>query len=303
MGLFLNLLLGFMAFASESTPREAKALFQNYEFKRSLAAWMELHQKSPGNWDYVKNVADLQLLLEGRANALETLRGFLGQQNKVLSPLQKQEVLKKIIELSELFLKEEAQTHYLQALSKAKLNEWNASLSPVTQAAALEPDNLKLLTLKHEIEKKTGLHDQAYETLKNIRMIDPLSIKPMERLAEAHIFHGKYLEAKSLLEQSDRASLSNRGKLALAVSLLESGDREEAQELIEPMVQNKKMELSQHPVTLWMAYRLALEDDPKSKETQMALKTFLTSSSETPRVLIDGWDPYRIGYYRSILAK
>jgi protein subunit release factor A len=91
--------------------------------------------------------------------------------------------------------------------------------------------------------------------------------------------------------------------MALGVSLWESGKKEEAHSLITEVSQYKKSELSHHPVILWMQYRIALEQSPESQETRAALKTFLKSSSDQERILIDGWDPYRVTDHRVTLAK
>jgi len=297
------LLFGLGAAAIGASKQQAEILFQKYEFKKSLAEWTELHTKFPQNWDYAKHVAQLQLLLEGRPKAYETLRKFLAQKDGGLVADHKNEVLKQIIEISETFLSEEAQSHYLQALSKTNLKEWNASLAPINQAAALEPENLKILFLKYEIEKHLALYTQAYETLKAIQKIDSVSIKTKERLAESHIYHGKFSDAETLLESIDPETLSNRGKTALAVSLWETGKKEEAQSLISEISQHKKLELSHHPVILWMLYRIDLEKSTDSYETRGALRNFLKSSTDKERVLIDGWDPYRLSDHRVVLAK
>lgn len=295
--------LVLLAQASEISSKQAEIFFQNYEFKKALTSWRELNQKSPKNWNYVEHVADLELLLEGRSKAQETLRSFLNQEQKTLSPFQKQEVAKKIIALSEVFLKEEAQSNYLQAVSKTKLKEWNASQAPVTQAAALEPDNVKILSLKYEIEKNLGLHDQAYESLKALQNIDTLSTKTRERLAESHFFHGRFSEAKLLLEQIDKSALSARSRLALAASMWELGEKDEAQEIVDQISLNKRLELSQHPVIFWLQYKKLADEPSESKAAQAALKLFLKASAEPERVLIDGWDPYRISYHRTTLTK
>ncbi|NBX76495.1 MAG: hypothetical protein EBQ92_08065 [Proteobacteria bacterium] len=295
---FFALLFGLAAIAAGASKQQAEAFFQKYEFKKSLAEWTELYRKFPNKWEYAKQVANLQLLLEGRPKAVETVRNFPSQQET--------EISKQIMELSEVFLSEEAQSHYLQALSKTNLNEWNASLSPIKQASALESDNLKILFLKYEIEKHLDLYDQAYETLKAIQKIDSFSIKTKERLAESHIYHGRFSEAESLLETIDRESLSSRGKLALGVSLWELGKKEKAESLIIEVSHLRKPELSHHPVTLWMLYRIASEeseDSQKSQDAKMALKVFLKSSGDEERLLIDGWDPYRLTDHRVALAR
>lgn len=294
MKVIIFLLSVSVAMATETPKQQADSFYRNYEFKKALAAWSELFEKSPTNWLYAKQVADLQFLLEGRAKAFETLRTFLPQ---------KPEAAKKILELAEIFVSEEAQTHYLQALSKTQIKEWNSALSPVTQAAAIEPTNLKILSLKYDIEKKMELHAQALETLKAIHKIDTVTPKTIERLAESLIFHGKFSEAKALLETLDPIRTSNRAKMALAVSLWELNKKEEAQELLLEITQNKRAELAHHPVTLWMMYRLALDETGDSKETKSAHKVFLKASAEEDKVLVDGWDPYRISHYRTILAK
>jgi len=297
------LLFGLVALATGASKQQAENLFQKYEFKKALSEWTELYRTFPNNWDYAKQVANLQLLLEGRPKAQETVRKFLTQQDNFLSSANKQEISKQIVELSEVFLSEEAQSHYLQALSKTNLKEWNSSLSPIKQASALESDNLKILSLKYEIEKYLDLHSQAYETLKSIQKLDSYSAKQKERLAESHIYHGKFSEAESLLETIDRGSLSSRSKMALGVSLWESGKKEEAESLIAEVSHLKKSDLAHHPVILWMLYRIALEQSPDSQDAPTALKAFLKASGDKERVLIDGWDPYRVTDHRVTLAK
>jgi hypothetical protein len=52
-----------------------------------------------------------------------------------------------------------------------------------------------------------------------------------------------------------------------------------------------------------MLYRIALEQSPDSQDAPTALKAFLKASGDKERVLIDGWDPYRVTDHRVTLAK
>ncbi|MFM8268799.1 MAG: hypothetical protein ACKN9V_01310, partial [Pseudomonadota bacterium] len=63
------LFLGLTVFEAQSAQQQAEAFFRNYEFKKALASWVALYEKSSGDWGVAKKVADLQLLLEGRAKA------------------------------------------------------------------------------------------------------------------------------------------------------------------------------------------------------------------------------------------
>jgi predicted Zn-dependent protease len=243
----------------------------------------------------------MEFLLQGRTQAIEGLRAFLKKNEKVLSVNQVQEIQKKIIELSETFISEEGQVNYLQALSKVNLKEFSSSLPALKHSIQIEPGNLKILILKAEVEKELGFSTDSYQTLKEAFRIDPFSQKTRERLVEAHVFHGKFLEAKALLE--DRENISAREKLALAVSDFELGDKENSQVLINDLLRSKKPEFSQHPVTLWMALRSDLETSPLSQETRKELRKLLQASSLKDSYLIDGWDPYRLGTQLESLRK
>jgi predicted Zn-dependent protease len=299
--LFFLLIPGLVFGAWDASAPLAEQQFSQHQFKDSLATWKNLLEQSPKNLSYAMKVAEMEFLLQGRTQAIEGLRAFLKKNEKVLSVNQVQEIQKKIIELSETFISEEGQVNYLQALSKVNLKEFSSSLPALKHSIQIEPGNLKILILKAEVEKELGFSTDSYQTLKEAFRIDPFSQKTRERLVEAHVFHGKFLEAKALLE--DRENISAREKLALAVSDFELGDKENSQVLINDLLRSKKPEFSQHPVTLWMALRSDLETSPLSQETRKELRKLLQASSLKDSYLIDGWDPYRLGTQLESLRK
>lgn len=272
----------------------AQEQYHDYDFKSSLKTYTELFTQSPQSVHLALKTAELVFLVEGRTPAIKLLRDFLEKQKRTLSPQEAQEIQRKIIVFSNRFLLEEAQTHYLQAELKTKLKDWKAGLAPITQAAALEPGNLKVLLLKSEIEQRVGLPHPAYQSLKEAYWIDPQSEKIVDRLSEAHIFHGHYDAVCELLEKNGRTALSNRNKLALAVAKWELGKKSEGQKLVEELMRNKKQDMSQHPALIWMVYRIQFENSPDSIESKSALKTFRKSAHPNEKLLLDGWDPYRL---------
>ncbi|NBX93286.1 MAG: hypothetical protein EB078_00910 [Proteobacteria bacterium] len=268
---------------TEISVQTAESQYHQHQFKASLATWTELLRKSPKNLHYALKVSELKLLIEGRSPAISFLKDYMKRMEKVLSLAQRKELQTKMIEWSEAFFSEEAQANYLQGLSKAKLREFSASLPALTQAALLEPGNLKILSLKAEIEKELGLNEASYQTLKEAFAIDPYSQRLREKLAESHIFHKHCPEVKILLEKE--SSFSPREKMAMAYCHLEAGDQEKAKELVEDLLQSRKSEWFAHPVTRWMAARLDLMPEPKKLfHPDIASKAYW----------VDGWDPYRI---------
>lgn len=301
--LFTSLILVPMGvFAAwDISPQTAEQQFSQHLFKDSLVTWKKLLEQSPKNFSYAIKVSEMEFLLQGRAQAIEVLRTFHKKNEKTLSPNQKQEIQNKIIDFSETFISEEGQANYLQALTKANLKEFSSSLPALNHASRIEPGNLKILNLKAEVEKELGYTSDSYQTLKEAFAIDPFSQKTRERLVEAHIFHGKFLEAKLVLEKLE--SISPREKLALAACDFELGEKADSQKLIGELLRNKKSDLSYHPVTRWMALRNEMETLPLSKETRAELKKVLQASSDKKSYLVDGWDPYRLGSQMESLQK
>ena len=294
-----SLLLAVTGIASKHS---AETLFKKEDYRKALSAYLKLSEETPQDLNLLFKTSDLKLLLEGRVAALDVLNSALKKYSQVLTHSQKQEITKKKLEYSKVFISEEAQTHYLQALSKTKLQEWAAAYSPILQAASLEPGNLMILNLKADIERELQNYGAAYATLKEITQLDPTTDHLEERLAEAHIYHKNYSAAVQLLENQPVANLSSRAKVALAVAHWELGDREEAKTLIKDLAKSKKSDWGQHPVTLWMLYRLE-SSETENPQAAIALKQFLNASSEKTKVLIDSWDPYQLTLQVNALAK
>lgn len=297
--ILVSVLVTASAIASKHT---AETLFKKEDFKKSLLAYLKLSEENPQDLTLLFKTSDLKLLLEGRVAAWDVLNNALKKYSKVLTHSQKQEIGKKKLEYSQVFISEEAQTHFLQALSKAKLKEWTAALSPIVQAASVEPGNLSVLNLKADIERELQNYGAAYTTLKEIAQINPQTEHLVERLAEAHIYHKHYLEAVELLKKDSLSSLTPRAKIALAVAHWELGNRDAAKKLIDELTRSKKSEWSQHPVTLWMLYRLE-NSETESPQAALALKNFLKASSEKDKFLVDSWDPYQLALQIDTLAK
>ncbi|NBV51444.1 hypothetical protein EBR78_09555 [bacterium] len=285
-----------------ASKHSAETLFKKEEYKKSLSAYLKLAEETPQDLSLLFRTSDLKLLLEGRVAALELLNSILKKYSKLLTHSQKQEIAKKKLEYSQVFISEEAQTHFLQALSKTRLKEWTAAFSPIVQAASVEPGNLLVLNLKADIERELQNYGAAYTTLKEIAHINPRTEHLLERLAEAHIYHKNYSEAVQLLEEEPIASLSSRAKLALAVAHWELGNEDTAKKLIEELTRSKKSEWSQHPVTLWMLYRLE-SSEANSSQAKTALKNFLKASSDKTKILVESWDPYQMALQVDSLAK
>lgn len=299
---FLVLVSVTLAITGIASKHSAETLFKKEEYKKSLAAYLKLAEETPQDLSLLLKTSDLKLLLEGRVAALDVLNSALKKYSKVLTQSQKQEIAKKKLEYSQVFISEEAQTHFLQALSKTKLKEWTAAFSPIVQAASVEPGNLIVLTLKADIERELQNYGAAYSTLKEIAQINPRTEHLLERLAEAHIYHKNYSEVVQLLGEESLQSLSPRAKLALAVAHWELGNEDPAKKLIEELTRQKKSEWSQHPVTLWMLYRLE-SSEPHNSEAETALKNFLKASSVKTKFLVESWDPYQIALQAGSLAK
>jgi len=282
----------------------AEQYYQQHDFKTALKTWEELLEDSPRQVPYALKVAGLKLLLEGRNSALKFLEDFKKESLASLSSQEIQELKRKSIDLYKVFLSEEAQVHYLQALSKTKLKDWLAGQALINHALLLEPGNLQILELKVEIDKTLGAFSAAYETLKQLYTISPESEIYREKLAEYHLFHGQFEAAKAILEGPSKFSLSQRSKFALAVALWELGQKSQSRKMIEDLVQNRESSQTEiAPPLLWMLHRMELDKSKNSKDAKAFLAALKEASSEKTRFLVDGWDPYRLSAYLDNFSK
>lgn len=283
MSMLSLLLLGTLAWGSELTQKASQQLSE-YRFKEALTSWKEIYQKTPHSLDAALRVSELQLLLEGRNAALDTLKAFQKKNRNNLSNSQKQEINEKLLEWNEMFLVEEAQINYLQALSKSELKKWSEGIHPITQAVALEPGNTKILSLKAEIEKQTGNISAYLNTLGNLQKTLPESEKLTDKVVEALVYQQQYAEVEKLLSKKDFLQLSLRSRVALIVSLWEMGKKEEADKLLSDLIRNRKSGPHSHPALSWMLARTRKDE----------LRAFLDLGEHPQQLKVDGWDPYRL---------
>jgi len=301
---YLILGLAVQCFALPSK-RLAEQRFQSQNYKKALETWTELLEDSPENSLYALKASELKFLLEGRGPALQLLKEFQEKNQKRLSLKEIQDLRKKTQELSKIFWSEEAQTFYLQALSKANLKDWTASHAAITQAVALEPGQMKILELKAEIEKSLGSHAAAFDSLSQLSILEPESLSVQEKLIESHIFHGRFQEAKTILDSlSKKQPPSFRIQLARAVCLWELGKKDESQEIVEELARKFKNTDSPLPAPiLWMLHRIESDKSDPSSEAKALLKAFKKLSTDETALWIDGWDPYRLAQYSTALSK
>ena len=301
---YLILGLAVQCFALPSK-RLAEQRFQNQNYKKALETWVELLEESPQNALYALKAAELKFLLEGRGPALQLLNEFQKKNQKKLSLKEIQELRKKTQELSRTFWSEEAQTFYLQAVSKANLKDWSASHAAITQALALEPGQIKILELKAEIEKSLGSHSAASETLSQLAVLEPESLIVQEKLIESHVFHGRFQEAKTVLDGlSKKTPLSFRAQLARAVCLWELGKKNESKEIVQHLARSlKSTEASLPAPLLWMLHKIETDKPEPSSEAKAFGKSLKKVSVDEASLLIDGWDPYRLAEYTAALSK
>lgn len=236
----------------------------------------------------MSRVADLKFWLEGR----EGLKQFLWTYFERPSPLAggaMTRLERKGTELQSLFLTEEGQARFHQALVRQASGDPAMALTLLFQAETAEGPNLRLLAAKAECQRKLQAWEGLRDSLVAAFQANPLDSRALEAAIEAQLFHREYGQILSLYKRVPRRFRSARSRLTLGVALLESGGDSAAIGVLKPLAAI----LSPAPPILRFALGKALSTRPAhAAEAAEWLRQFL-AAAESSDPGAGTWDPFR----------
>lgn len=163
----------------------------------------------------------------------------------------------------------------------------------LNQANSLEKGNLSILEAKANCEKRLGLFNNFYETLKTANGIAVVKTGWIESLLEAHYYFKDYAEIVQWFEMRSEQFLTQRQKLISALALIEKGDEKEGGNLLF-QIKEKSLAKSSRPI-LWYSLGRVLMKEPYSTALAMGyLERFLNSASSLDALQAQSWEPYRV---------
>jgi tetratricopeptide (TPR) repeat protein len=279
------LLVGFLAASALLAKFEAaEYYYENGNFPLALALWEPVLKKNPRDPKSLQRVGELTLLLRGRSAMIELFTvalaagGPLDNRNKSLGVFW---------ELQSRFLTDRAQELYMQAFQKRSRKDFAGASGLLRQAASLEPGHALVLRSLAQNQWDQGDYDGYFTSLKAAWKSYPFDSHQRVQLAEAFLHFRQYGAAVSLLKGAG-ATLGERGLLALAVGLFETGEYAEAKPIALSLVAK-----ALHPTDLSVAHsllgQLSFRAEGPSLQTSNLYSQFLSLYAE-PQL----FDPFHI---------
>lgn len=263
-----------------------------HDYNQSLDLWTKVYTSQPQSVEAMLKVSELELLIKGHETAQQTILQFLHKQKNILSPYVIKDIQGRLWIMQNRFIKDESQSLYLQAITKIKLLDFSQGLALLNQSIALENGNLLVLQAKTNCEKKLGLFNKFYETLKLASSVVEMNRDWSESLLEAQYYFKDYGDMVTWFELQVKSTLSPRQRLASGMALIEKGQEKEGAFLLSQLHDSGK----RSPVfpILWYGLGRVLIKQPATIGAGVQyLERFLSATGQVDTLSIDGWDPYR----------
>lgn len=280
--------------AKDPLQSAAEYYFSHQDYKQALALWTEVQKKSPKNADVLLRIAELKLHFGGREAMRETLYDFVERYRTQISPANLEKIQKRWQELQDIFLTDQGQEKYLQAVAKLSRGDFEGALTYLNQANELEKGNLKILLAKAKCEKSTKALEAFYATMKQAYQSNPFDSQVLEDLTEAHIYFENYGDAISIYKPGHNTPESVRVSLGYAVALMETGDNAQSLKIMKKVISDQKQN-TVHPIAFFVAGKLLAQRPRERGEAISYLRRFLSEANRNEKMKADGWDAYRTG--------
>lgn len=272
------------AFSSDPLIETALYFHDRHQFEESLKLWQPLAKRYPGNVQILLKLADQELWVFGKARARETLLSAL--RGSAISIEHKLMIRERLAYLNALFLTDEGQSNYLQALSRAKHGDLAKSESLLVTANRAETLNSSVLRQLAKIQAQQNAFDRYTDTLKTLVELEPYEWKSKVLLADAYLHQGRPAVAIPLLKAGLETTRSVALLTRLASAQFEMGDTE----IAVANLRNLSRATNPHPIVWYYLGRWS--ESAKRTSAKRYFHNFLDSSKtvtpETPP------DPFRL---------
>lgn len=276
----------------------AEYYFSHHDYKKSLGLWQESYKRNPLAFPNVLKLADLQVLIEGRAVARNTLLSHLSKHGSKVEPNHQTEIQTKLETMLTTFVSDEAQSAYLQAQIKMQYQDWNGALALLNQAANLEKENILVLRQRAKCELSLALYEKHYLSLKSIVDLFPFDLNTLTELMEAHYFHQSPKEVVTLYRSVPSTTNSFRQRMVYALALMDVGETSESMSTLKGMSEQQKefskKNINLNPIVWYALGKNQVNQKEFHSEGMANLKHFLNSTSIPDGSQSKNWDPFRI---------
>ncbi len=275
---------------SDSLSLAAQYYYSHHDYPQALGLWSEVLKKDPINTMALLRVCELKILTEGREACRELMLSNLEGPNLRTTESRKF-LIERFRDLQKLFLTDEGQTSYLQAVSWVKLKELPRALASFERASQLEKGNASVLREKAKTEKLMGQWDSYLQTCQLAYENDPFDPAVVEETMEVGSYLGNYEKVVSIQHRSVSTN-TIRSQIAYAFALVQMGNVTDALPLLQTIAGQGKI-TSLHPIVWYSLGKLFSQKRDGHSEAVTYLQRFLSSTARPENLLIEGWDPYR----------
>lgn len=252
-----------------------------HQFEESLKLWSALAVRYPENTRIILKLADYELWISGRLKARETLRRAL---RSSAVPTEYKFVLRdRLSAINSVFLSDEGQSQFLQAVSKAKRGDYEGSEELLQSANRLENINSTVLRELSRCQGELRAIDRYSETLQNLLELEPYDWKARLALADALLHQKRSAQAIPLLKEMAGTAVPAQTRLASA--LYDNGEVEQALHIFRELAKRK----NPHPI-VW--YYLGRGSEGKKSASNRLFETFLAGAKKNR--IDQPWDPFHL---------
>ena len=287
------LILSLVIFTSTAfgLPREplvdaAVYFSEKHQYDEALKLWEKLAKRYPADGSILLKLCDTQLLLHGKAKARETLVSSVS--SKTFSPENKQLIRKRLGEINALFVTDEGQSNYYQAISRAHHGDYQRAESLLEFAHRSEGGNTRVLRELARCQIKQLELERYANTLRLLISFEPFEWAHPLALSDVCLHLQRPNEALEILESVPELSRGLELKTRLAVALYEMERHARAASMFKELAQQPKV----HP-TVW--YYLGKISETSKKPSALSTHYYrlfveTTEKSMAPSSL----DPFRL---------
>jgi tetratricopeptide (TPR) repeat protein len=290
---FFTSVSAFSVAHPDSLAIAADYYFSRHDYRQALQLWNEVFRRQPDNVTALLRVAELKLVFEGRSQATETVVKFLSQRGEGLEGSQRAKIKQNLQWIQEKFLTEEGQTLYLQALPKIQHDDCPGALTLLNQSTAVEKGALMALKQKANCEKKLKQFNRLYTTLQSAYETCPFDPFVTEELMDAHLFFRDYSAAAVVYKNDLDDVFSDRQRLSIIYSLMETGETPGAVRLLRAHLEAQKGSEISPPVLFALGKVYSQRKDTQSASAQY-LEKFLARMTQPRPAVIEEYDPYHL---------
>jgi tetratricopeptide (TPR) repeat protein len=272
--------------------KAAEYYYSKNDYKQAFQLWSEVYSQSPDSLEALLKVSQLKLLFEGHQAFYQVLKDFNQRKGKNISVSYWEMLQSYIIDSQNRFLKDESQSLYYQAAARIKLGDLGQALTLLNQAESIEKGNLRILESKSQCEKRLGLENKYYETLKIARDLGATTSSWSEVLLEAYYHFRDYVGVTDWYQENKRKTLTSRQKLVCSMALIETGEIKQANSLLMEILETQPQD-GIHPMVWFGLGRTLAGSKGTMPNAIQYLERFLVNAEHPESYWLDGWDPFR----------